>query len=143
MLVVYTLHLIGTIHIEGASSWIARGFILCFIVPAFTYFCFLWTRRDTVILGIAENELELRSGAFLNRSIRIPRSSIEKITTNWKGPNSDCPMDLIFVLSEDASQLAAASSVLKFKGGGWHFDLSAAEVVPFEAVRLIKSRYAI
>ena len=143
ILVIYCLHFIGAINIQGASTWIARGFILCFILPAFVYFCFLWSKRDLSILGISDDEVELRSGFLLNRSLRIPRSSIEKITTNWDGPNSDSPADLIFVLRADASLIAKTSSVLNLKEGGWHFDLSTADISPYEAVRLIKTRLAI
>ena len=143
MLVLYSLHLIGAIHIEGASTWIAKGFVFCFILPLFGYFCFLWSKRDLVILGISDDEVELQSGLFLGQSVIIPSSSIEKITTNWGGPNSDSPGDLIFVLSDDASIIAKESSVLNLKKDGWHFDLSAADVTPYEAVRLIKTRFAI
>ena len=143
ILVAFILDLIGVIHIQGASTWIVRGFIFFFVAPAFTYFCFLWLKRDIAILSLSENELELRSGIFLNRTIRIPRGSIEKVTTNWKGSNTDSFMDLIFLLSEDASTIAAASSVLKSKADGWHFDLSGADVGPLEAVQQIKACYAI
>ena len=143
LLVIYFLHLLGVIYIQGASTWIARGFILCFILPAFVYFCFLWSKRDLFILRISDDEVELRSGFLINRSLRIPRSSIEKVTTNWDGPNSDSPADLIFLLRSDASSIAKTSSVLNLKKSGWHFDLSTADISPYEAVRLIKTHLAI
>ena len=143
MLVLYSLHLIGAIHIEGGSTWIAKGFVFCFILPLFAYFCFLWSKHDLVILGISDDEVELRGGFLLGQSVIIPNSSIEKITTNWGGPNSDSPGDLIFVLSDDASIIAKESAVLNLKKDGWHFDLSTADVTPYEAVRLIKTRLAI
>ena len=143
MLVLYSLHLIGEMHIEGASTWIAKGFVFCFILPLFAYFCFLWSKRDLVILGISDDEVELRGGFLLGQSVIIPNFSIEKITTNWGGPNSDSPGDLIFVLSDDASIIAKESAVLNLKKDGWHFDLSTADVTPYEAVRLIKTRLAI
>ena len=143
MLAIYILHLIGAIYIQGASSWVAGGFIFRFILPAFAYFCFLWSKRDVSILDISDDNVELRSGLFLNRTLRIPKSSIEKITTNWNGPNSDSLGDLIFVLRDDLSPVARTSSVLKLKKDGWHFDLSAADITPFEAVRQIKTHLAI
>jgi hypothetical protein len=143
MLGIYFLHVIDAIYIQEASSWIARGFIFCFILPTFAYFCFLWSRRDLSILDVSDDEVSFRSGMFLNRTLRIPRASIEKITTNWEGPNSDSHRDLIFVLRDDLSPVARASSVLKLKKDGWHFDLSAADITPFEAVRHIKTHFAI
>ncbi len=143
MLAVYFLHLIGAIYIQGASSWEAGVFIFCFILPAFAYFCFLWSKRDVSILNISDDDVELLSGLFLNRTLRIPKFTIEKITTNWNGPNSDSPGDLIFVLRDDVSPPASTSSVLKLKKDGWHFDLSTANITPFEAVRQIKTHLAI
>ena len=143
MLAIYFLHLSGAIHIQGASSWIAQGFIFGFILPAFAYFCFLWSKRDVSILDISEEGVELRSGFFFNRTLRIPNYSIEKISTNWRGPHSDSPGDLIFVLSDDFSQVARNSSVLKREKDGWHFDLSTADITPIEAVRQIKTHLAI
>ena len=143
MLAIYSLHMIGAIYIQGASSWIAQGFIFGFILPAFAYFCFLWSRRDVPILNITDDEVEFRFGVFLNRTSRIPKSSIEKITTNWRGPNSDSPGDLIFVFRDDASLAARTSSALKLKKDGWHFDLSTADITPLEAVRKIKAHLAI
>jgi hypothetical protein len=143
MLALYFLHLIGAIYIQGASSWIAQGFIFGFILPAFVYFCLLWIKRDVSVLDISVDVVELRSGLFLNRTLRIPKSSIEKISTNWRGSNSDSPGDLIFVLRDDVSPVSSNSSVLKLKKDGWHFDLSAADITPFEAVRQIKTLLAI
>ena len=143
MLALYFLHLVGAIYIQGASSWIAQGFIFGFILPAFAYFCLLWSKRDVSILDISDDGVELRSGLFLNRTLRIPKSSIEKISTNWRGSNSDSPGDLIFVLRDDVSPAARNSSVLKLKKDGWHFDLSTADITPFEAVRQIKTHLAI
>ncbi len=143
MLAIYFLHLVGAIYIEGASSWIAQGFFFGFILPVFAYSCFLWSKRNVCILDISDNEISLRSGMFLNRTLRIPRSSIEKITTNWNGPNSDSPGDLIFMLRDDVFPVARKSSVLKLKKDGWHFDLSAADITPSEAVRQIKTLLAI
>ena len=143
ILSIYFFHLVGAIYILGVSSSIAQGFIFGFILPAFAYFCFLWGKRDVSILEVSDDEVSLRSGMFLNQTLRIPRSSIEKITTNWNGPNSDSPGDLIFVLRDDVSPVARTSSVLKLKGDGWHFDLSSADITPFEAVRQIKTLFAI
>lgn len=143
MLALYFLHHVGAIYIQGASSWIAHGFIFGFILPAFAYFCLLWSKRNVSILDISDDGVELRSGLFLNRTLRIPKSSIEKISTSWRGPNSDSPGDLIFVLRDDASLAARNSSVLKLKKAGWHFDLSTADITPFEAVRQIKTHLAI
>ena len=101
MLAIYFLHAIDVIYIQGASSWIARAFIFCFILPAFAYFCFLWSKRDLPILDVSDDKVLLRSGMFLNRTLIIPNASIERITTNWRGSNSDSPADLIFVLRDD------------------------------------------
>lgn len=143
MLALYSLHLVGVIYIQGASSWIAQGFIFGFILPAYTYFCLLWIKRDVSILDISDDGVELRAGLFLSRTLRIPNSSIEKISTNWRGPNSDSPADLIFVLRDDVSPAARNSSVLKLKNDGWHFDLSSADITPFEAVRQVKAHLVI
>ena len=143
MLSIYFFHLVGAIYILGVSSSIAQGFIFGFILPAFAYFCFLWSKRDVSILDVSDDEVSLRSGMLLNRTLRIPKSSIEKITTNWNGPNSDSFGDLIFVFRDDVLPVARTSSVLKLKKDGWHFDLSAADITPFEAVRQIKTLLAI
>lgn len=130
ILILYFLHLLGVIFILGVSSWVAGGFIFCFILPAFAYFCFLWSKRHVSILTISDLELELRSGLFLHRTLTLPKSSIEKVATNWEGEGSESPMDLIFVLRDDASAIARTSPVLKFRKDGWHFDLSTADLSP-------------
>jgi hypothetical protein len=143
MLGMWFLHILDVIHIEGASTWMAQGFMLGFILPVFIGFCFIWTKRDLSLLAILENEVELRSGVFLNRSLRIPKSSIQKVRTNWKGPNSDSRSDIIFTLSADAFSVAECSSVLNRKDDGWYFDFSNASISPSDAVELLKTSLAI
>jgi len=143
MLLAGLLNETGVVLIDGASNWMFRLFLAGVILPGFLLFCAMWFMRKKTVLSIGDHEIELHSGILLRNILRIRKSSILGIRTNWKGPNTDSPSDLIFALDAEAAAVAESSSVLRKRQEGWHFQFAATEITAFEAVDLLRRQLSV
>lgn len=143
MLLAGFLNETGVVPIEGASSWVFRLFLAGVILPGFLLFCTMWFMRKKTVLAIRDHEIELHSGILLRNTLRIRKSGVLGVRTNWQGPNTDSPSDLIFALDAEASVAAGSSSVLRKRQEGWHFQFAATEITAFEAVDLLRRQLSV
>lgn len=139
-ILLWLMHELGIVKIEGASSLPFRLFILGFVFPGYLLLTFIWMSRRRPLLILDLDALEMRSGWLLTHSIVLPYETIKTVSTNWTGYNEDSPSDLIFRLSDQGQRLAEASKVLRTNGETWSFLFAPAEIPPPSAVELIASR---
>jgi len=127
------------IEIVGAETLYFTIFILYFISPVFIYFVFQYLRKDPIII-FKNDTIEIKSIAIGLHKCILPKRSIIKCETNYKGFNTESSCSLIFYLKLELltqEQIKMIKKVGRLKKNLLYYNFVGSEEIPFTTLKKI------